>query len=175
MENNEKQWYAVRTTKSEKQTFDRMKKIIAGGTVGGLLEVMMPLEKKYKKRGDKTVIVEKNSLPGYLLVRVENKFLQEIKIFLSQMVSVGLLPTPLKKEEIERFFKIEDDEEISLEMVEGQTVNIIEGPFSGWKGEIIEVINEKQKLKVEVKVFGRVTPVEVTFKQVSQAVFDNAK
>lgn len=158
-------WYAFRVFKSENKTMDTLNKLIRAKEINGLLEVKIPLEKKYQRRASKTIVVERNSLPGYLLLRLDSRFLEEIKIALKPYVGANILASPLKDEEIKRFFEIEN-EELATEPELDMEVTITEGPFASWKGKVIEVLKDKKKVKVEVKVFGRITPVEVNFKQI---------
>ena len=62
----------------------------------------------------------------------------------------------------------ETDEEINIPYVVGETVKVIDGPFNGFNGTIEEINEEKKKLQVMVKIFGRKTPLELSFMQVEK-------
>jgi transcriptional antiterminator NusG len=62
----------------------------------------------------------------------------------------------------------ENDEEINVPFVVGETVKVIDGPFNGFNGTIEEINEEKKKLQVMVKIFGRKTPLELSFMQVEK-------
>ena len=83
-------------------------------------------------------------------------------------------PTPLQESEVERIFgRVENRDNITtVEKIynENDPVKVIDGPFTGFSGIIKEVNNEKQKLKVEVAILGRRTPIELDFIQVELEV-----
>ena len=83
------------------------------------------------------------------------------------------LPTPLRPSEVNRILgKVDElagvDEELNVPFVVGETVKVIDGPFNSFTGVIEEVNEEKKKLKVMVKIFGRKTPLELSFMQVEK-------
>jgi transcriptional antiterminator NusG len=82
-------------------------------------------------------------------------------------------PTPLRENEVRRILgKMDElndmDEELNIPFMVGESIKIIDGPFNGFNGTIEEVHDEKKKLKVIVKIFGRRTPVELSFMQVEK-------
>ena len=82
-------------------------------------------------------------------------------------------PTPLRQVEVNRLLGSVDEmqdvpEEVFIPYLVGDTVKVTEGPFSGFSAVIEEVNNEKKKLKVMVKIFGRSTPVELGYMQVDK-------
>jgi len=82
-------------------------------------------------------------------------------------------PSPLRQSEVNRILgKVDElttkDEEISVPYFVGESVNVTDGPFNGFTGVIEEVNAEKRKLKVMVKIFGRKTPLELSFMQVEK-------
>ena len=82
-------------------------------------------------------------------------------------------PMPLRQNEVNRILGVVDDmadseEEINIPYVVGELVKVTDGPFNGFHGNIEEVNEEKKKLKVMVKIFGRKTPVELGYLQVEK-------
>ncbi len=145
----------------------------------GVVQVLVPTEKVYKIKGGKKVIQERNILPGYILVEGDPEF------FTSEMVSaitgipnvIHFLgrnnPIPMRQSEANKLLgKVDESNEIGESMVEpfivGETVKIIDGAFVDFVGDIQEVNEEKKKLKVIVKIFGRGTEVELNFVQVEK-------
>jgi len=145
----------------------------------GVVQILVPTEKVYKIKGGKKVIQERNILPGYILVEGDPEF------FTSEMVSaitgipnvIHFLgrnnPIPMRQSEANKLLgKVDESNEIGESMVEpfivGETVKIIDGAFVDFVGDIQEVNEEKKKLKVIVKIFGRGTEVELNFIQVEK-------
>lgn len=82
-------------------------------------------------------------------------------------------PIPLKKSEVNRILgKVDEIEEVGATTNEpflvGESVKVVDGPFNDFVGTVEEVIEDKKKLKVTVKIFGRKTPVELNFMQVEK-------
>ena len=143
-------------------------------------QVVTPTEKVYQIKNGKKTIKERNFYPGYMLVEaVEKKLNSDIVSTITAITGVISLlgkdtPVPLRKAEINRILGKVDEMEESGETVSvepfliGETVKIIDGPFNDFNGVIEEINNEKKKLKVIVKIFGRRTPVELNFIQVEK-------
>ena len=141
-------------------------------------QVLIPTENVIKVQNNKRIPVKKNLLPGYVLV--EAALIGEIPHMLRNTPGVlGFLggmdkPTPIRQAEVNRMLGIgaEDAEGaevvVKVDFLVGETVKVIDGPFNNFTGVIEEVNADKQKLKVSVKIFGRVTPLELNFSQVSK-------
>ena len=140
-------------------------------------QVLIPTEKTYTVRNGKKVMKERAYLPGYVLV--EANLLGEVAHRLRNTPNVlGFLggldnPVPLRPWEVSRVLGTVDDLHeqdgvIELQYYVGETVKVIFGPFNGFTGIIEEVNTEKKKLKVMVKIFGRKTPLELSYVQVEK-------
>ncbi|MBR1929286.1 MAG: transcription termination/antitermination factor NusG [Paludibacteraceae bacterium] len=141
-------------------------------------QVLIPTEKVVQLRNGKRVVKERNFLPGYVLVeanlvdecypRLRN--VPNVLGFLSDGRSV--VPTPVRQSEINRILGNVDEQEsnvvTSIPYMVGEVVKVTDGPFSGFNGEISEIMQDKHKLKVIVTVFGRKTPLELSFNQVDK-------
>ena len=140
-------------------------------------QVLLPMEKHAVLKNGKRVIKEKTSLPGYLFIEAEMigdtahtlRFMPNCMGFLGGMDK----PVPLRQSEVNRILGTVDElqdvgEEINIPYVVGETVKVNYGPFSGFNGVVEEINNEKKKLKVMVKIFGRKTPLELGFMQVEK-------
>ena len=138
-------------------------------------QIVIPMEKHAVQRSDgKRVVKEKVALPGYIFVEAEMKgdvahtlrFMPNVLGFLGGLDN----PSPVKQSEINRMLGNAEETEIVDEVVVpfevNETVKVTDGPFSGFSGVIEEVNTEKRKLKVMVKIFGRKTPLELSFMQV---------
>lgn len=175
-EENSAKWYAVRTFTSHenkvKTNIENESKRL--GLDDRILEVVIPNETVFEVRGGKRKTKIKNFLPGYILVRckMDLKVKDVIQNLPSIVSFVGRRnePTPLQKSEIDRIIgRVEERKDIATVETKfqvGDPIKVIEGPFNTFSGTVKEVNNEKQKLKVEVGILGRKTPVELDFSQV---------
>jgi len=139
-------------------------------------QVLIPKEKHASLRDGKRVVKEKISLPGYVLV--EASLVGDVAHTLRFMPNVlGFLggldnPSPVPQSDINRMLgnaeqtELMDVENVPYEV--NESVKVADGPFSGFSGIIEEVNPEKRKLKVMVKIFGRKTPLELSFMQVEK-------
>ena len=144
---------------------------------GYVSQVLIPTEKVFQVRNGKRIVKERTYLPGYVLV--EAALVGEIAHDLRNTPNViGFLggsetPTPLRQTEVNRILGTVDElqdenQEILIPYSVGEAVKVNEGPCSGFTGVIEEVNNEKKKLTVMVKVFGRNTPLVLGFMQVEK-------
>lgn len=143
-------------------------------------QILIPMEKVYQVRNGKRVIKERSYLPGYVLL--EANMTRETMGRLRNIPNVlgflgetpGGAPMPLRPSEVTRILGSIDDQQaageetIAVPFSVGENVKVIAGPFGGFSGVIEEVNNEKKKLKVMVKIFGRKTPLELGFMQVEK-------
>ncbi|GAA6528993.1 MAG: transcription termination/antitermination protein NusG [Prevotella sp.] len=141
-------------------------------------QVMIPTEKHASIRAGKRVVKEKISMPGYAFVQADLGENEEVASALRFMPNVlGVLgglehPSPVSQSEINRMLGTAEntefeDNDAGLFTVD-ETVKVIDGPFSGFSGVIDEVNAGQHKLKVMVKIFGRKTPLELSFNQVEK-------
>ncbi len=149
-------------------------------------QVFLPTEKIYKVQNGKKQIREKNLYPGYIFLEVFNGKLQDdIVQYISNVTNVMHFLTDgkgskgniisLRKSEVNKMLGKVDEindkgEGINEPFIIGEVIKIIEGPFNDFNGVIEEIHDEKKKLKVSVKIFGRSTPVELNYVQVEKIV-----
>ena len=171
------QWYVLRTITGQER---RIKLHIenAAATLGyqeTISQVLIPIEKVFQIRKGKKVTKEKNFYPGYVFVEADIS-LGEVKHLLRNTPGVlGFLgigePEPLRASEVMRLLGrvdelIENEEEMTGSFMVGESIVVTDGPFNSFTGIIEEINQEKKKLKVTVKIFGRKTPLELNFNQV---------
>ncbi|MEO1625234.1 MAG: transcription termination/antitermination protein NusG, partial [Bacteroidota bacterium] len=144
-----------------------------------ITQVLVPSEKVYKIRNGKKVILERNILPGYILIEADpGKLKGDIVTTIANIPNVIHFlgrndPIPMQASEANRMLgKVDESQDVGEALIEpfivGETVKIIDGPFNEFVGDIQEVNEEKKKLKVIVKIFGRGTEVELNFMQVEK-------
>ena len=176
----EMKWYVMRAISGkESKVKEYIDAEIKKGDFGKYVsQVLIPTEKVVTNRNGKRVVMERNHLPGYVLV--EAALVGEVAPLLRNTPNVlGFLgesnshPTPLRQHEVNRLLGVVDElkdvpEEMPVPYEVGESVKVTEGPFSGFSATIEEVNIEKKKLKVMVKIFGRKTPLELGFMQVEK-------
>jgi transcription termination/antitermination protein NusG len=177
----QRKWYVLRTIGGkEKKAKEYIEgEIASAGLQEYVSQVLIPTEKVYQIRNGKKISKERNFFPGYLLV--EAALVGEVSHILRNVTNViGFLgdtkggdPVPMRQSEVNRILgKVDElsvsDEELTIPFVVGETIKVIDGPFNGFNGIIEEVNEEKKKLKVMVKIFGRKTPLELGFMQVEK-------
>ena len=177
----QKKWYVLRTIGGkEKKAKEYIEgEIASAGLQDYVSQVLIPTQKVYQIRNGKKISKERNFFPGYLLV--EASLVGEVTHILRNVTNViGFLgdtkggePVPMRQSEINRILgKVDElsvsDEELTIPFVVGESIKVIDGPFNGFNGIIEEVNEEKKKLKVMVKIFGRKTPLELGFMQVEK-------
>jgi transcriptional antiterminator NusG len=140
-------------------------------------QILIPMEKVYQIKNGKKIAKDKNFFPGYILIHA-NLVGEVAPTIKSVNGVVGFLgannqPVPLRQSEITRILgsvdEISENNEEKIEpYIVGEHVKVNDGPFSGFSGVIEEANEEKKKLKVMVKIFGRKTPLELNYNQVEK-------
>jgi transcriptional antiterminator NusG len=181
MEENVKKWYVLRAIGGkEKKVKEYVDNEVNRLKLHDFIsQVLIPTEKVYQIRNGKKISKERIFYPGYVLI--EANLVGEIPHILKDIPNViGFLgdpktndPIPLRASEVNRILgKVDElagnEEELNVPFYVGETVKVIDGPFNSFSGVIEEVNEEKKKLKVMVKIFGRKTPLELSFMQVEK-------
>jgi transcriptional antiterminator NusG len=177
----EKRWYSLRVISGkERKIKERIDlEVQRNGWDAFITQVLVPTEKVYKIRNGKKVISERNILPGYILIEaipagLTGEVIQTIANVPNVIHFLGKeTPIPMRSAEANRLLgKVDESQDAGEALIEpfivGETVKIIDGPFSEFVGDVQEINEEKKKLKVIVKIFGRGTEVELNFMQVEK-------
>lgn len=173
-------WYVIRVLSGkEKKVKQYIESEISRLKYNNYLkQVLIPMEKIYQIRAGKKVSKERNLLPGYVFI--EAALTGEVPHVIQNVTGViqflgpkGEAPAPLRQTEINRILgkmdELADSETyMSVPYVVGESVKVIDGPFNSFSGVIEEINEEKKKLKVMVKIFGRKTPLELNYMQVEK-------
>nr|NQU94055.1 transcription termination/antitermination factor NusG [Bacteroidota bacterium] len=174
-----KKWYVVRAISGKER---KVKEYIESeinrlNLQDYISQVLIPTEKVYQVRKGKKISKERNYFPGYILI--EATLVGEIPHIIKNVPDVlGFLgtrgePDPMRPSEVKRILGKVDElaeqgEEVNVPFIVGETVTVTDGPFNSFSGVIEEINEEKKKLKVMVKIFGRKTPLELGFMQVEK-------
>ncbi|MDO4782769.1 MAG: transcription termination/antitermination protein NusG [Capnocytophaga felis] len=177
----EKKWYVVKAVTGQE---NKVKNYIESetsrlGYADYVEEVLVPTEKIVQIRNGKKINKERVHMPGYVMVKA-NLVGEVIHIVKSIPGVVGFLsetkggdPLPLRKSDVNRMLGQVDElsenvEVMAIPFVVGETVRVVDGPFNGFNGTVEKVNEEKRKLEVMVKIFGRKTPLELSYMQVEK-------
>ena len=174
-----KKWYVIRAISgSEKKVKIYLESEISRLNLEDYIsKILIPLEKVYQVRNGKKISKERNLYPGYVLI--EATLVGEVPHIIKSVPNViGFLgtkgePVPMRQAEVNRILGKVDElaeqgEEVNVPYIVGESVTVIDGPFNSFSGIIEEINEEKKKLKVMVKIFGRKTPLELGFMQVEK-------
>ena len=179
-------WYVLRVVSGKERKVKEYldKDILRSGWQTIIKQVFLPMEKVYKVQNGKKVMREKIYYPGYVMMEVlDGKLSDDIVQHISNVSNVMHFLTDgkgskgnivkLRKAEVNKMLgKVDEMNDQGVTMSEpfiiGETIKIIEGPFNDFNGVIEDVNDEKKKLKVTVKIFGRSTPVELSYMQVEK-------
>ncbi len=183
-------WYVVRAVSGQEKKVKTYleKEVINNKIQDYVTEILTPTEKVYQIRKmkdgkSKKVAVEKNYFPGYVIIKANITHGEVVHIIKSVPGVIGFLqvagkdpqamPKPMRDSEINRILgRVEDKEEGEVKhettFVVGEQVKVMDGPFNGFTGTVEEVFEEKKKLNVMVKIFGRNAPVELNYVQVEK-------
>ena len=165
-------WYSLRVISGKEQVTKEniLREAEEASIESDIEEVFLPYEKVIEVRNNKKRVKEKMFFPGYILINMEmndqSKYVVEnTPGVLSFVGPKGSSPVPLKDKEIKRIFGEVADKEgrelITTSYKVGDNVKVISGPFIDFTGNVEEVNDEKQKVKVVVSIFGRPTSVEL--------------
>ena len=177
----EKKWYVIRAISGkEKKVKELLELEIDRHKLNDYVEqVLIPTQKIYQIRNGKKVSKEKNYFPGYVFIHAA--LIGEVEHVIKSMTNViGFLgatkggdPLPMRQAEVNRILgKVDElsvsDEEMDIPYEVGESVKVIDGPFNNFNGIIEDINEEKKKLTVMVKIFGRKTPLELNYMQVEK-------
>ena len=181
-EGSEKKWYVVRAVSGQENKIKAYieNEIARLGYEDFVEQVLVPTEKVIQIRKGKKVNKEKVYFPGYIMIKAN--LTGEIPHIIKSVTNViGFLgetkggdPVPLRQSEVNRMLgkvdelSLEGDANVAIPFTKGETVKVIDGPFNGFDGTIEKINEEKRKLEVMVKIFGRKTPLELSYMQVEK-------
>ena len=176
-----KKWYVVRAVSGQENKIrDYMESEINRLGFNNLVEdILVPTQKVVQIRKGKKINKEKDYFPGYIMIKANLageiphviKSLPNVIGFLGE--TKGGDPIPLRTAEVNRMLGKVDElstesESVSIPFEIGESIKVIDGPFNGFNGSIEKVNQEKRKLEVMVKIFGRKTPLELSYMQVEK-------
>ncbi len=179
---SDKKWYVVRAVSGQENKIKAYieNEIARLGLQDFVDQVLVPTEKVVQIRNGKKINKEKVYFPGYIMIQANLS--GEIPHIIKSITNViGFLgetkggdPVPLRQSEVNRMLgkvdelNVDSDSNVVIPFTIGETVKVIDGPFNGFDGTIEKINEEKRKLEVMVKIFGRKTPLELSYMQVDK-------
>lgn len=170
-----KQWYVVHTYSGfEKRVVTLLQEKVKNEKIEDQIDdVLIPTEDVIELKKGKKKVSKKKTFPGYILVHMEMnttnwhvvKSIPKVTGFVG-----GINPVPIPEHDVKAMIDLAKSESprIASRYVEGDTVEVIDGPFLGFTGLVDEVNPDKEKVRVIVSIFGRQTPVELDYLQVKR-------
>ena len=180
-DNNVKKWYVVRAVSGQENKIKAYieQEVNRVGMGDYISQVLVPTEKVVSIKDGKKVSKDKVYFPGYVMI--EANLTGEIPHIIKSIPGViGMLgdekggdPVPMRKAEVNRMLGKMDElseyaTELEIPYVVGENIKVIDGPFNGFNGTVEKILEDKKKLEVSVMIFGRKTPMELSFMQVEK-------
>ena len=177
----DKKWYVVRAVSGqENKVKDYIEREIShAGMEDWVDQVLVPTEKVIQIRNGKKINKERVYFPGYIMIQANLggeiphiiKGINGVIGFLGE--TKGGDPVPLRQSEVNRMLGKVDElsvktDNVAIPFTLGETIKVIDGPFNGFNGTVEKINEEKRKLEVMVKIFGRKTPLELSYMQVEK-------
>lgn len=180
MEQEAKKWYVVSTIGGkERKAKEYIESEMAKRGWSDLVpHVLVPTEKVYSIRNGKKVVKDQISFPRYVFIEADLRdeiipVIQNLPNVLDFLREKDGAPIPMRPDEVNRLLgnmdaQLDADGGMLDKFLVGEPVKVIDGPFNTFSGIVEEVNEEKMKLKVTVKIFGRKTPLELSYNQVEK-------
>ena len=177
----DKKWYVVRAVSGQENKVKEYieREISHQGMEDFVGEVLVPTEKVIQIRNGKKISKERVYFPGYVMILANLggeiphiiKTINGVIGFLGE--TKGGDPVPLRRSEVNRMLGKVDElsvkaDNVAIPFTLGETIKVIDGPFNGFNGTVEKINEEKRKLEVMVKIFGRKTPLELSYMQVEK-------
>ena len=180
--NSENKWYVVRAVSGQENKIKTYieNEISRLGMSSFVEEILVPQEKVVQIRKGKKVTKDKTYFPGYIMIKANLS--GEIPHIIKSVTNViGFLgetkggePIPMRQAEVNRMLgkvdelSLQDETDIIIPFIHGENVKVIDGPFNWFDATIEKINEEKRKLEVMVRIFGRKTPLELSYMQVEK-------
>lgn len=169
-------WYVLHTYAGYEETVAKnlIQRIDSLKMDDKIFSVIVPKEKKIKIKNGKRKIVEERIYPGYVLVEMmvddNSWYVVRNTPRVTGFIGSGNTPIPISKEEMDYIKKRMGvaEPKYKIDVIAGDPVKIVDGPFKDFDGKVSEVDDEKGKIKVLVNMFGRETPIELDSLQIKK-------
>jgi len=174
--NQGRRWYVLHTYSGYEENVEKnlRQRIESMDMEDKIFNILIPIEKKIKIKNGKRKVIEEKIFPGYVMVEMvvtdESWYVVRNTPNVTGFIGTGTIPTPVSEKEIKDLQKRMGVEEpkFKIDVMVGSPIRITDGPFKNLEGKIINIDEAKGKVKVNVSMFGRETPVELDFLQIKK-------
>ena len=171
-----KNWYVVHTYSDyeNKVKTNLEKRVESMGMQDKIFRVLVPMEEEIEMKNGKRKVVQRKIFPGYVLVEMivtdDSWYVVRNTPGVTGFVAEGTKPIPLQESETKLILRQMgiDEPKRKIDIAQNQSVKVASGPFENFVGKVLEVNQDKQKLKVLISMFGRETPIELGFDQIER-------
>jgi transcriptional antiterminator NusG len=173
---SQKRWFVTRvqTGREDKVRDGLLRRIKATGLEEHFGDVVVPTEKVSQIRRGKKIVRERKVYPGYIMVEMDMDerawFLVRETPGIGDFIGADFRPVPMESHEVDRLMRMvrpgDEEPKVKIDFKVGDSVKIKDGPFQNFDGVVSEIIPQKGLVKVNVAIFGRITPVELEYWQV---------
>lgn len=172
-------WYAIQTYSGSEQSVKRaIQNLFRECNMQSRLEeIVVPTEDIIEMKNSKKRVVERSLYPGYVFIKVDldTKLWHMIQSLprVGRFIGESKKPTPLSESDIKNILEKVENRAAPKPKIffdAGEVVRIVEGPFANFTGIVEEYGMEHEKLKLNVSIFGRNTPVEILYSQVEKII-----
>lgn len=172
--NTKAKWYMIKcvTGKEEKAIINLKREIELSNLEKYVEEIFCPKEKQFFIRKQKKITRDKIMFPGYILIKAEltgelPNIIKNVN-YVAQIMGNSHGPEPLKNKEIDRILGNVEKAKTEVEFLIGETIKISDGPFKGFEAIIQDINKEKEKVTVQVMIFGTPRPMELNYMQIQR-------
>ncbi len=169
-------WYAIHTYSGyEEKVCQSLRQRVESMDMGDkIFNILVPTEKRIKIKRGKRKVVEEKIFPGYILVEMivtdDSWYVVRNTPNVTGFIGSGVIPTPLKEEEVKAITKRMGVEEpkYKIDLKVGMPVKVTDGPFKDFEGKVSAIDEARGRVKILINVFGRETPLDLDFLQVKK-------
>lgn len=174
---NRGEWYVVHTYSGyeNKIKVDLTKRVESMNMQDKIFDILIPEEQEVEFKGGKRKVVTKRVFPGYVIVNMimdeDSWYVVRHTPGVTGFVGSGTKPLPLQPEEVKKILKqmgLAESKPILIDVAVGENIRVRTGPFANFEGVVKELLSDRGKIRVNISMFGRETPVELDYEQIEK-------
>ncbi len=174
---NRGEWYVVHTYSGyeNKIKVDLTKRVESMNMQDKIFDILIPEEQEVEFKGGKRKVVTKRVFPGYVIVNMimdeDSWYVVRHTPGVTGFVGSGTKPLPLQVDEVKKILRqmgLVDSKPVIIDVIVGETIRVKTGPFANFEGIVQELLPDRGKVRVNISMFGRETPVELDYKQIEK-------